>query len=97
MGLSEEAEGVNPMCFVEDMRYLLPDALLSPHYAVDWAHQVSPNPGPPGPPRGPFILRILNFRDRDKILCASRVLGDLRFQSNKLLIFLDYSVETEIV
>lgn len=39
VGLPEGAEGNNPKCFVEDMlRNLLPDARMSPHYAVERAH-----------------------------------------------------------
>lgn len=38
---------------------------------------------------------MLNFRNRDKVLRASRLLGELCFQNAKLMIFPDYSVETQ--
>lgn len=96
MGLAEGAEGGNPMSFVEDMlRSILPDAHLSPHYAVERAHQVLPKPRPPGALSQTLILRLLNFHDRDEILRASRINRDLRFQNKKLLIFPDYLVETQ--
>lgn len=77
------------------LRNLLPDAHLSPHYAVERAHGIPPKTGPPGAPHQTFILRLLNFRDRDEILRASRIVGELRHQNNKLMIFPDYSVETQ--
>lgn len=96
VGLAEGAEGNNPTGFVEDMlRNLLPDARLSPHYTVERAHRIPPRPGPPGAPPRTFILRLLNFQDRDEILHASRSVGDLRHQNNKLMIFPDYSIETQ--
>lgn len=43
VGLAEGSEGANPTCFLEDMlRNLLPDAYLSPHYAVERAHRIPP-------------------------------------------------------
>lgn len=49
--LAEGADGNNPTCFVEDMlRNLLPDARLSPHYVVEWAHRIPPKPVPLGAP-----------------------------------------------
>lgn len=96
VGLAGGSEGANPTCFVEDMlRNLLPDARLPPHYAVERAHRIPPKPGPLGAPPRTFILRLLNCRDRDEILRASRGMGDLRYQNNKLMIFPDYSVETQ--
>lgn len=51
IGLPEGAEGGSPTSFIEDLlRNLLPDARFSPHYRVEHAHQVPPQPGPPGAP-----------------------------------------------
>lgn len=91
-----EGVEVNPMVFVENMlRNLLPDAHLSPYYTVERVHRIPPKPGPPGAPPRALILRLLNFRDRYEILRVSRSKGELRFQNTKLIIFTDYSVETQ--
>lgn len=73
----------------------LPEARWSPYYTVERTHRIPPKPGPPWIPPRTFILRLLNFRDRDEVLRASRNVGDLRFQNTKLMIFPDYSVETQ--
>lgn len=96
VGLAEGMKGNHPTTFIEYLLHsLLPDARLSPQYVVKRAHRVPPKPGSPGTPPQTFILRVLNFQDRDEILCAFWALGDLRYQINKLLIFPDYSVETQ--
>lgn len=96
VGLVEGAEGKCPTEFIEGLlRSLLPGAQFSPFYAVERAHRIPPKPGPPGAPPHTFILKFLNFRDRDEVLRADRVQGEIRHQNNKLLIFPDYSVETQ--
>lgn len=50
------------------------------------------------PVRGPpctFIFKLLNFRDRDLIFHEARNQGDLQYENVNLLIFPDYSVETQ--
>lgn len=95
VGLAEGAEG-HLTGFVEQLlRILLPSAQFSPFYAVERAHRIPPKPGPLGAPPCTFILKFLNFRDRNEVLRAVRMQGELTHQNNKLLIFLDYSVETQ--
>lgn len=90
------AEGTNPAVFVEQLlRNLLPNAQFSPYFTVERAHRVSPKPNIPGAPPHTFILRLLNFRDRDELLRAARVQGEVRYQNGKLLKFQDYSIETQ--
>lgn len=96
VGLTEGVEGLNPTMFVEDLlRTLLPNAHFSPYYTVEKAHHVPPKPGPVGSPPHTFILCLLNFRDRDKVLRAARMQGEVRYQNGKLLIFPDYSIGTQ--
>lgn len=96
MGLPEGVEGRSPALFVEDLlRTLLPDAQLSPYFAVERAHRVPPRPGPEGAPPRTLILRLLNFRDRDELLRASRAAGELPYRNVKLLLFPDYTMETQ--
>lgn len=96
VGLPEGVEGRSPSQFTEGLlRSLLPTAQLSPYFAVERAHRVPPRPGPEGAPPRTFILRLLNFRDHDELLRASRAAGDLPFQNIKLLLFPDYTMETQ--
>ncbi|PIO34345.1 hypothetical protein AB205_0040660, partial [Aquarana catesbeiana] len=89
---AEDAENRNRQGLLRD---LLPEARWSPYFTVERAHRIPPKPGPPGSPPRTFILHLLSFRDRDEVLCTSRNVGDLRFQNTKLMIFPDYSVETQ--
>lgn len=90
VGLLEGVEGHNPMAFIEDMlRALLPAAQLSPHFMVP------PRPGPDGAPPRTFILLLMNFRDRDELLRAARQAGNLPYHNVKLMLFPDYTVETQ--
>lgn len=96
VGLPEGAEGGDPTSFIEGLlRDLLPEARWSSYFTVERAHRIPPKPGPPGSPPRTFILCLLNFRDRDEVLRASRNVGELKFQNTKLMIFPDYSVETQ--
>lgn len=54
-----------------------------------------PQSGPQGAPPRTFFLHLLIFRDKDKILRVARVVGELCYQNNRLLLFPDYSVETQ--
>lgn len=96
VGLPEGAEGRNPTTFTEDLfRSLLPAARLSPYFTVERAHRVPPRPGPEGAPPRTFILRLMNFRDRDELLRAARQAGKLPYRNTNLMMFPDYTVETQ--
>lgn len=51
--------------------------------------------GQPGAPPRTFIFRLLNFRDWDLALREARKVEELRFENAKLMLFPDYSVDTE--
>lgn len=96
IGLVEGAEGKNPTVFVEELLCsLLPATQLSPYFTVERAHHMPPQPGPQGAPPRTFILWLLNFRDHDELLRAVRLAGELHYTNNWLMMFLDYSVETQ--
>lgn len=96
VGLPEGVEGRSPALFIEELlRSLLPAAQLSPHFAVERAHRVPSRPGPEGAPPRTFILRLLNYRDRDELLRAARAAGTLPYHNGKLLLFPDYTIETQ--
>ncbi|KAJ1140003.1 hypothetical protein NDU88_006364 [Pleurodeles waltl] len=42
-----------------------------------------------------MIARFLNFKDRDTILREARSQPDLRWNNNRILIFLDYTCEVQ--
>lgn len=48
-----------------------------------------------GSPPHTFILKLLNFRDRDLVLREARKIDVLRYEATKLMIFPDYSVDTQ--
>lgn len=51
--------------------------------------------GPQGSPPHTFIYKLLHFKDRDVVLKEARALAELRYENAKLMIFPDYSVETQ--
>lgn len=96
VGLPEGAEGRDPTAFTETLlRALLPQAPFSPHFVVERAHRMPPVRGPPGAPPRTFIFRLLNFRDRDLALREARKIPELRFENTKIMMFPDYSVDTQ--
>lgn len=96
VGLPEGAEGQDPTTFTEHLlRTLLPQAQFSPHFVIERAHRMPPVRGPPGSPPRTFIFRLLNFQDRDLALHEARKVAELRFDNTKLMLFPDYSIDTQ--
>lgn len=96
LGLPEGEEGNNPVSFTEALlAKLLPQAQFSPFFSVERAHRMPPVRGPPGAPPRTFIFKLLHFKDRDAVLRAARAQGELLYDNTKLMIFPDYSVETQ--
>lgn len=77
------------------MQSFLPAAQLSPYFTMERTHCMPPQPGPQGAPTRVFILWLLNFRDQDKILRVARAAGELVYQNSRLILFPDYSMETQ--
>lgn len=59
------------------------------------AHRVPLKPWKPGAPPRPFLLRLFNYRDRDRVLAVAGAKQDIPFENTKLLFFLDYSKEVQ--
>lgn len=94
--LPERAEGSKPAEFAESFLLSLLDIpAMPPTYVVKRAHRVPPTPPVPGAPPRPFFLRLLKYRDRDKLLAAAREKQDLRFNNAKIMLFPDYSPEIQ--
>lgn len=71
IGLREGAEGLTPADFTENLlKELLAPISLSTAYTVEGANKIPTRQVPEATPR-PFILRLLNYRDRDAILLAA--------------------------
>ena len=92
LGIAESAATGRLDVFVET---LLSDLMqrdsFSPSFLVERAHRsLGPRP-PPGAPARPIIACLLNFRDRDTILCKARELGQLNHQGASLSIYPDYT------
>lgn len=96
LGLPEGAEGTDPVGFMEKLLpTLLPKAQFSPHFSIERAHRMPASRGPQGAPPRTFIFKLLHYRDRDTVLRSARTQGELHYENTKLLIFPDYSVETQ--
>lgn len=46
---------------------------------------------PEGAPPRPFLVRFLNFRDRDMILAEARKPPELPYENTRVMLFLDFS------
>lgn len=80
IGLPERAESprIRPAEFAETfLAKLLDFPDMPPTYVVERAHRVPPASPKPGAPLRPFLLRLLNYRDRDRVLAAARQKQDL--------------------
>lgn len=96
LGLPEQAEGSRPAEFAETFLISLLDLpAMPPTFVVERAHRVPATPLIPGNPPQPFLLKLLNYRDRDRILAAAREKQDLRFNNAKIMLFPDYSPEVQ--
>lgn len=74
---------------------LLPKARFSPHFYIERTHRILATRRPQGAPPRTFIFKLLHYRDRDTVLYAACLQGELKFENTGLLIFPDYSMETQ--
>ena len=64
-------------------------------FMVERAHRILFRlPKPEAPPR-PFLIRLLNYRDRDQILSTAGIRADIQYDNTKLLFFPDYPWEIQ--
>ena len=96
VGLPEGAEGKNAVQFMEHwLRTFIPMEEISPFFSIERAHRVpSRRPAPGSPPR-PLLAKLFHYRDRDAVLRAARVRGDLEFEGNRIMIFPDYTLAVQ--
>lgn len=96
IGLPEGSEGPDPATFLEK---LLISAYgreaFSETFVVERAHRMPARRPPEGAPPRTFIAKLLNFKDRDAVLCLARLKGNIPFQSGHVSAFPDFSAEVQ--
>lgn len=96
VGLPEGAEGADPSSFLENLLISTFDRpAFSTSFVVERAHRLVTRPPPQGTPPRTFIAKLLNFRDRDAILCLTRVKGNIPFKNGEIKLFPDFSAEVQ--
>lgn len=96
VGISEWADGAKPVEFVEIfLTTWLGLTDLPRTFAVERAHRVPTTPPIPRAPPRPFLIKLLNYRDRDRMLVAARNTPELTFDNTKVSLYSDYSPEVQ--
>lgn len=96
MGLPEGAEGSNPPSFLENLlTTTFGCAEFSTSFVVERAHRLAAKPPPQRAPPRTFIAKLLNFRDRDAVLCLTRLKCNIPFQNVKIKVFPDFSADVQ--
>lgn len=96
IGLPERAEGSHPELFAEQLlREVLSPLTLSTCFVIERAHRIPTKALPPGAPPRPFIMKVLNYRDRDVILAAARQKGEILYENTKLSFYPDFTAEVQ--
>ncbi|XP_075712997.1 uncharacterized protein LOC142749187 [Rhinoderma darwinii] len=96
VGVPEKTEGNNSDELLE--KWLLEQfgrEELSPLYAVERAHRVPTRPGPPGRPPRPVLVKLLHYKDRDKILRKARERQDISINGAKISFYPDFSADVQ--
>lgn len=63
-------------------------------YVAERAHRVPIGARPLGAPPRPFLVRFLNYRDRDMLLAEAWKHKELKFENARIMLFPDFSTET---
>lgn len=96
LGLPEGEEGDHPAVFAEEFfKNLLGFTDVPPTYVVERAHRVPTGRVIPGSPPRPFLVRFLNYRDRDRILSEARKHPTLKHCNSSILLFPDFSADLQ--
>lgn len=92
VGLPERAEGTKPVEFSEQfLTTLLGLTDLPPMFAVEIAHRVPTTTSIPRAPPRPFLIKLLNYQDHDRMLAAARNIPKLTHDNAKISLYPDYS------
>lgn len=92
VGLPEKTEGQDAAAFLE--RWLLGALGLEPREApvIEWAHRIGslPSNSSTGRPRT-LIMKLLKFRDKERVLKAARIKGKILYDSEQVRFHPDLS------
>lgn len=65
-------------------------------FSVERSHRVPARPLLPGAPPCPFLLKMLNYKDRDTILSKARTMGpDMVIDNLKISLFSDFLADVQ--
>lgn len=95
IGIPEKAEGQDMCAFLEGWlpKALGTDIFPSPP-VIERAHRIGRLiPGQDSKPRA-VIMRLLNYREKEKVMRAARRRGDVKFENHIVRFYPDYSAET---
>lgn len=96
VGLPEGAEGKSPESFLKDrIVNTFSCEKFSYMFEVEQAHGILSTPEPPVTSPRTFIVKLLNFQDRDAILCLRRDTGHLLNQNVKVFVYPDFSIAVQ--
>lgn len=97
LGIPEQAEGKNPVTFIEQwFLSTFGKDTFSHMFAVERAHKVPVRPLPPGNHLRPFLFKLLNYKDRNIILSKARAMGGaMAIDNSKISLFPDFSAELQ--
>lgn len=91
LGLPEGSEGEWPAEFAEAFfKDILNLAPVPPTYVVEPAQCVPTGRRTPGSPPRPFLMRFLNYRDRDPILSEARKHPILKYENTDIHLYPDF-------
>lgn len=90
IGLLEGSEGANPPFFLKQLSITTyePEAFSST-FMVEMSHCMSARSPPQGAPPCAFIVKMLNYKDRNVVLRLLREKGNTLFGSIKISVFPD--------
>lgn len=88
LGLPEHTEGQHPCDFADHwLKEIIPNARISPLFAVEEAHRIPPRPPPPGDSPRPLLVQMLNSKDRDAALQAARKMPEHKYNGAYISLF----------
>ncbi|KAG7522442.1 hypothetical protein JOB18_022344 [Solea senegalensis] len=94
VGLPEKTEGPDMCNFLENCLPRTLGETLTPAPVIERAHRIGQvNPNRPSTSRT-IVMKLLNYRDRQKILRAARRLKEVRYENHRISFYPDLSAET---
>lgn len=80
VGIPEGEESADVEGFFES---LIQELVEVPQVTTEWAHRLGAIRGDADPPRG-FIMRFLNFKDKERVMRAARLKKNIQYKGKKI-------------